>query len=181
MESCNSTEFKNLKKVAYLSINDKEYADEIEINLGDDYEYKFEMNRLYILKKKPVYPKSYKDCCDVVNASPYVTLVYDRFNGQTYSYDIDNLQIYENLRKLKICRDAYWKIAGEELGLGKPWEFENPSKNWVFTIECAAGCIYKYAGMNILNNHILVFPTVEMRDAFYENFKELIEKCKELL
>lgn len=25
------------------------------------------------------------------------------------------------------------------------------------------------------------FPTKEMRDAFYENFKELIEKCKELL
>ena len=25
------------------------------------------------------------------------------------------------------------------------------------------------------------FPTAEMRDVFYENFKELIEKCKELL
>jgi hypothetical protein len=30
-------------------------------------------------------------------------------------------------------------------------------------------------------NHILVFPTAEMRDAFYENFKDLIESCKELL
>ena len=28
---------------------------------------------------------------------------------------------------------------------------------------------------------ILAFPTAEMRDAFYENFKELIELCKELL
>jgi hypothetical protein len=28
---------------------------------------------------------------------------------------------------------------------------------------------------------LLVFPTSEMRDAFYENFKELIEECKELL
>ena len=27
----------------------------------------------------------------------------------------------------------------------------------------------------------LAFPTEEMRDAFYENFKELIEECKELL
>ena len=25
------------------------------------------------------------------------------------------------------------------------------------------------------------FPTEEMRDAFYENFKDLIEQCKELL
>ena len=30
-------------------------------------------------------------------------------------------------------------------------------------------------------NSILVFPTKEMRDAFYENFKDLIEECKELL
>ena len=27
----------------------------------------------------------------------------------------------------------------------------------------------------------LSFPTEEMRDAFYENFKDLIEQCKELL
>lgn len=30
-------------------------------------------------------------------------------------------------------------------------------------------------------NAILAFPTEEMRDAFYENFKDLIENCKELL
>ena len=30
-------------------------------------------------------------------------------------------------------------------------------------------------------NAILTFPTEEMRNAFYENFKELIEICKELL
>ena len=28
---------------------------------------------------------------------------------------------------------------------------------------------------------ILSFPTEEMRDAFYENFKEQIEVCKEFL
>ena len=30
-------------------------------------------------------------------------------------------------------------------------------------------------------NTVLAFPTKEMRDAFYENFKDLIEQCKELL
>ena len=33
----------------------------------------------------------------------------------------------------------------------------------------------------IINSALFVFPTAEMRDAFYENFKELIEQCKELL
>ena len=37
MESCKCPESEDTKKVAYLSINDKNYADEIEINLGDDY------------------------------------------------------------------------------------------------------------------------------------------------
>ena len=35
-----------------------------------------------------------------------------------------------------------------------------------------------------VSNHkgrTFAFPTEEMRDAFYENFKELIEMCKELL
>ena len=31
------------------------------------------------------------------------------------------------------------------------------------------------------DNHILIFPTPEMRNAFYENFNDLIEECKELL
>ena len=31
------------------------------------------------------------------------------------------------------------------------------------------------------SNTILAFPTKEMRDAFYENFEDLIENCKELL
>ena len=32
-----------------------------------------------------------------------------------------------------------------------------------------------------VTNKILVFPTIEMRDAFYKNFKSEIESVKELL
>ena len=125
------------------------------------------------LTPKPQYPKTYAECCRVLGISDgefmFAGLSDDEYN------------LFDNFVMLKRCRDAYWKIAGEQMGLGKPWEFENPSKNWVFTIECAARRIYKYAGMNILDNHILVFPTAEMRDEFYNNFKELIEECKKLL
>lgn len=30
-------------------------------------------------------------------------------------------------------------------------------------------------------NKILIFPTEEIRDIFYENFQDKIEECKELL
>ena len=144
-------------------------ADEVEVILGD-YEFVLKDGKTYFVKKKPKYPKTYEECCNILG-------IEDRENGYCgYEYEL-----LGEFQKLYICRNAYWKIAGKEMGLDKPWEFENPSKNWVFTIECAAGCIYKYAGMNILDNHILVFPTAEMRDEFYENFKELIDKCKELL
>ena len=60
-------------------------------------------NGKIILKPiKPQYPTTFKECCNIVKASPYVKLVYDKSNGQTHAHDIDNLQIYENLRKLKI-------------------------------------------------------------------------------
>jgi hypothetical protein len=119
------------------------------------------------------YPKTYTDCCEIVNASPYVKLVYDISDGQKYSYDIDNLNIYENIRRLKICRDAYWKIAGD----WKPnWTKENERKYCIVNTE---GNIIKWVQKT--TNKILAFPTAEMRDAFYENFKDLIEICKELL
>ena len=85
----------------------------------------------------------------------------------------------EALQQLLICRDAYWKIAGEQMGLIKPWKPDWKSGNHKFCIftlksEVSTGEYYKY-------NKTLAFPTEEMRDTFYENFKELIEECKELL
>ena len=120
---------------------------------------------------KPQYPKDYVECCKVLGIS-------------RDDVDIDLPHPYQqkmfNLFKLHICRDAYWKISGEELGLDKPWE-----PDWTNT-NSNKYCIY-YVGNEIKKQpmlevrHFLAFPTAEMRDAFYDNFKELIEQCKELL
>ena len=82
------------------------------------------------------------------------------------------------MRELIICRDAYWKIAGEEMGLEKPWE--NSRYEVVYGICRDEGNIVKlddYWG----DTHIFEFPIREMRDAFKENFGPDIEFCKELL
>ena len=86
-----------------------------------------------------------------------------------------------NFQNLIICRDAYWKIAGEQMGLGKPWEpkYEAFTDNTFFTIQTFNGEVDKSATSH--RNSILAFPTIEMRDAFFDNFKDLIEQCKELL
>ena len=182
MESCKCSEYEDIKKVAYLSINEKDYADEIEINLGDDYEYKFETNRLYILKKKSVYPKTYAECCDTLSIAPYYNLrfyTYEHgYNEYATTNELCSLQDKLNiLSKLYICRNAYWKIAGEEMGLDKPWEPDwKNTKNVKYSITLYEDIITKMYLRN--ENVILAFPTEEMRDVFFENFKDLINQCK---
>ena len=45
-------------------------------------------------------------------------------------------ELIENLQTLKICRDAYWKIAGEQMGLGKPWEpdWKEYHRHWSYAV-----------------------------------------------
>ena len=142
--------------------------------------------KIQLVKNTPYYPKSYDECCDVLSMeyATYYNLRYFTYEPGYYEYTTadklcslqDKLNI---LGKLIICRNAYWKIAGEYLELDKPWEPD-------FSDDSPKYNIFKYENKitlsdNNWSNRILVFPTLEMRNAFYENFKDLIEQCKELL
>ena len=116
------------------------------------------------LTPKPKWPKSYEDCIMLA------------LQGVGYN----RACLLVKLEKLLTCRDAYWKIAGEEMGLGKPWE-----PDWT-NLDQLKYCIRVDVGefvtmTHVRGQHILAFPTAEMRDAFYEIFKERINECKELL
>jgi hypothetical protein len=169
MNTCKDTAHIAHKKIAHLSINNEDYADQIEVDLGDNYEYKFEMNRLYILKKKPVYPKTYEECIALMQLQD--TIIEARCG---YEYIL-----VSNLQKLLLCRDAYWKIAGEDMGLGKTWKPDWMDESQKYCIRMDRNKIVNCSSS--FNNRILAFPTEEMRNIFYENFKDLIEQCKELL
>lgn len=116
---------------------------------------------------KSKYPKTYEECARLL----------DTFCGSIEGY---GCKLLPYLQQLLICRDAYWKIAGEQMGLGKPWKPNLQDKKepkYVITNLGGNIAFELYAEYNA----ILAFPTVEMRDAFYESFKDLIEQCKELL
>ena len=127
------------------------------------------------VNKKPQYPKNYAECCKALGITSSVYMVYDEEYKTEVDYLYTQKALANNFLRLKICRDAYWKIAGEEMGLDKPWnpDWENLSTNHEF-IKISKGCF-------IYSSRVLVFPTEEMRDVFFENFKDLIESCKELL
>ncbi len=142
--------------------------------------------KIKLVKNAPSYPKSYVECLDVLSMdyATHYNLRYFTYERGFYEYattdKLCSLQDKLNLLgKLIICRNAYWKIAGEHLGLDKPWEPD-------FSDDSPKYNIFKYENEitlsdNNWSNRILVFPTIEMRDAFYNNFKFLIEQCKELL
>jgi uncharacterized protein YlzI (FlbEa/FlbD family) len=120
-------------------------------------------NQVVLAKKEPQYPKTYEECCEVLGYSGNYNLIL--------TTDVDN-KLFNALYRLKVCRDAYWKIAGD-------WKPNLDSKQHKFAISNVSNKIsFEVYGEY---NSILCFPTEEMRDAFYDNFKELIEECKELL
>lgn len=133
-----------------------------------DYEIKQDGDKFYLVKKEKGYPKTYWECCDVLRIPPL------KNDAEGYKWEL-----LVRFQELLICRDAYWKVAGEDMGLGKPW---SPSDTDYIT---GRYCIFVYRGNIICDTPaqdcILTFPTEEMRDAFYENFKDLIDECKELL
>ena len=122
------------------------------------------------------YPKTYEECCSLIGvAYPYMKIEDNRTHASCYK----GCQIAA-LIQLLICRDAYWKIAGEQMGLGKPWEPDWAEDISKYTIEYNENEI-KPDEKSFYLSKILAFPTRDMRDAFYENFKDLINDCKELL
>lgn len=184
-------EVNQLKPYKETNMNENKFPSfELMFKMNDELEYKIpegyeitevSKDTVFIKPIKPQYPKTYMECCDVLLIPPYYNLryhtyEYGHYNEFATSNNLLSLQDKLNtLGKLIICRDAYWKILGEEMGLGKPWEpdWDNLSTNHEF-IKIDKGC-FTYS------SRVLVFPTEEMRDAFYDNFKDLIEQCKKFL
>ena len=125
--------------------------------------------KIVLEKKKKEYPKTYEECINELDINEVVAAC-------GWKKEIKALQT------LLVCRDAYWKIAGEEMGLGKPWRPDWDDDEWpdMYYISFDGKRLEKEKGYPCCNM-ILIFPTEEMRDAFYENFKKEIESCKELL
>lgn len=167
-----STGFMQVCKTAGIIFNDANYADKVELYLGD-YEIVARDGKTFAVKKKPKYPKliNLTECKEILGEKN----IYQSVSGYKG-------ELLTSFQCLLIFRDVYWKIAGEELGLDKPWNSKYGCGKWGYWIgyDINANKIY-CQDSRLLLNRLLVFPTKEMRDAFCENFKDLIEQCKELL
>ena len=161
-DSIDSVQFIQSGKIVAVRFNTQNYENEVELQL-DDYEIEVRDGKTYAVKKKNIYPKTYVECCQHLGCD-------------------DKLSVGELIpfQQLINARNAYWKIYGEEMGLGKLWkpDWENYNE-YKYCLYITENNVNK--GIFYNDNHILSFPTEEMRDAFFKNFKKEIEQCKELL
>lgn len=147
----------------------------IKIDIPKDYEFTGVDNdnqQVVLTKIQPQYPKTYEECYKIVYPNSKDVKV-----TSVYGHCWHSLQ---KLSHLLICRDAYWKIAGKQMGLGEPWEVLRGENTYYIFNDFKNNKRSKCSGV-LYQNVILTFPTKEMRDTFYDNFKDLIEECKEVL
>ena len=167
----------NMDKQLELSIKGHETNDSwAKWDLPDGYEFQdkdgnvINTNTIKLVKKQPKYPKTFIEVLNFWHPDRQIEDDYQRY------YKKDLIEKFQNLL---YARDAYWKIAGEEMGLGKSWEPDWTKSDYKF-------CIINMKNKIVCDDSyyiskFLAFPTAEMRDAFYTNFKDLIEDCKEFL
>lgn len=113
------------------------------------------------LKTKDVkdLPKTFDECAKIVGRNEGLLIC---------SSDVRVMEV----EKLHICRDAYWRLAGD----WKPDWKKNTKKHCVVIRDGRAG-----VATTISKQRKFAFPTPEMADAFGKNFKKELEACKEIL
>ena len=158
-----SVETEEIKPIIDFTIKATDTKGKVEVVIPDGYGYVVENDKLYFINKKKSYPTTFLGCCDVLGIEDLISRGVKGYKSE----------LLDTFQKLFICRDAYWQMAGEEMGLGKPWE-----PDWSDEKQDKYG-FHNEVKYTIINSATFVFPTAEMRDAFKENFDPYIEICKE--
>lgn len=153
----------------------------IKIDIPKGYEFVGvdDNNQQVVLERiKPQYPTTYEDCCKVLNITPNNKLVFSR-PSEEGEYAYGNLALYNAFDRLKICRDAYWKIAGGRLGLCKPWKPDWEDGTPKYGLIVSGNRVKKQKSEYVQMK--FCFLTEDILDAFCENFDKPINNCKEML
>ena len=131
----------------------------ITFEIPKGYKLKQRIFDKFVFERMNDRPTDIKEASEILGISTFQTECYHRW-------------LLEKLQQLLMFRDAWWKMADD-------WKPDWNEETDKFTISNKCNKIY-------LNNtawyaEVLSFPTAEMRDEFYDNFKELINEVKELL
>lgn len=134
-------------------IPNESWNDKVELKISGKYELVNEDGKVFLVKKKPMLPTSLSECDALIEDKTPVDYIMSK------------------LRELVICRNAYWKLL--------EWTPNLLDQTTKYTIENHHMFLTKAATTN--DNTLLMFPTEESRDFFYETFNDLLITCIECL
>ena len=157
-------------------------ANEKTITIPEGWEFDRidESGNIVLKEKKKELPKTWKECFKSLKEIEYITeeaeVIYmdvlPQANDESRSILPCGLgKPMLALCQLLVCRNAWWK----QLGWKPDWE-DNFGKFFIYK-----SCRKVKKGRTCNENHILAFPTSEVRDQFLDTFRDLIEEAKELL
>ena len=141
---------------------------------------------IVLKEKKTELPKTWLKCLRIIDDAEYIKedSEIDKchiddlpYKDGLYDYNGRNLlprglgKPMRALCQLLVCRNAWWK----QLGWKPDWDDGNNK----FTIIYSCGTVC--CDCNKKCSRILAFPTSEVRDQFFDTFRDLIEEAKELL
>jgi len=166
-----------------VQFTSKKYPDKIRLDLGTEYELVQEDGVTYAVKKHLKLPTSYEDCCTIVNMDARLSFhlartYYNKEGNTTIMPTLSNkwheyMAAFETLRRMIICRDAYWKILND-------WEPNWHNKHEIKYVIVNSGGIVANSWC-WTDVHTFAFPTQESRDKFLECFKDKLEICKNFI
>lgn len=154
------------KVINKIDLTDNNYDNEVELILAENQEAIIENGKVKVIKK--LYPYTFKECCEIMGVHVSGELLYDSDDDLT-PYENALVDGLDALRKLIICRDAYWKSSDISL--------EESPVLYAICWDCVDDKIIKKTYNEHLNK-LLTFPKEEMRDTFARKFEHLIENCK---
>ncbi|HIY88168.1 MAG TPA: hypothetical protein H9824_05635 [Candidatus Bacteroides pullicola] len=139
-----------------------------KLTIPEGYEFDKVENGEVILKKKEIaMPKTWEECMDVLGSVSLFGLRKPYLRQLPPDMEAPMTALCE----LLLRRNAWWKQLG--------WKPDWKDKCDKFCITTGEGRVK--ATVYCASNAILAFPTAEVRDQFYEAFRDLIEEAKELL
>ena len=154
----------------------------------DGWEFdRIDVNGNIVLKeKKKELPKTWLECLRIIDHAEYIKedseidiCHIDDFSYKDGLYDYNGRNMLPRglgkpmlaLCQLLVCRNAWWK----QLGWKPDWK-DNDIK---YCIGFYKNEIARH--QSAFANYILAFPSPEVRDQFFDTFRDLIEEAKELL
>lgn len=140
---------------------------------------KIENGKIILKESESKYPKTWEECWNQLEEGEFIDdnchiCGVDYYGEPLNEHDRNILPVGYGrkilaLSQLLICRNAYW---GD-------WRPNWKTSAIKYTIRTNEGKVFLDYGK--FYGQTLAFPDHEMRNVFYENFKDLIEEAKDLL